>query len=592
MNTAMKTTETLTAQKELWGSDVVAETVRALGYRYIALVPGASFRGLHDSLVNHLGNHDPEMIVCLHEGHAVAIADGFSRVANEPMAVALHSNVGLMHATMSIFNAWCDRRPMLILGATGPVDAHKRRPWIDWIHTARDQGALVRHYTKWDDQPASAEAAVESVLRADQIARTAPTGPVYVCLDAEMQESRLDREVKVPDVRRYAPPRPPAAAGEDMERIVTLLRTARAPVLLFGRGSRAADDWNRRVALAERLGALVLTTLHNASVFPTEHGLHALAPVGERPTDAEAEVLAAADLIVSFDWHDLAGFLAARSGASQTQEPVAATIVHCSLDSYVHNGWSMDHQALPAVDLRVLADPDRFVAQLLERLDVEKDWPPASPLVAAERHWTLAAPEGPDEAAPFNSEQLAYTLAAFGRERPVTFARLAFGWPRQASRFRTPLDFLGKDGGGAVGTGPGHTIGAAIALRDSGRMTVGVIGDGDYLMGVNALWTASRGEVPMMLVVSNNRSYFNDEVHQERMARERGRPVENKWIGQRLDDPPPDIIALARAQGFSGGAPVSSVAELRAELEKGAAVVAAGGRYVIDALIVPGYSSK
>lgn len=575
---------------ERWGSDVVAETIRALGYRHVALVPGASFRGLHDSLVNHLGNHDPAMIVCLHEEHAVAIADGFSRVAQEPMAVILHSNVGLMHATMTIFNAWCDRRPMLIIGATGPVDAHRRRPWIDWIHTARDQGALVRHYTKWDDQPASAEAAVESLLRADQIARTAPTGPVYVCLDAEMQEARLDREVTVPDVRRFAPPRPAAAPAEDLAGTLAILRAARAPVLLIGRVSRGSADWQRRIALAERLGATVLTTTHNAPGFPTEHPLHGLAPVGERPNDAEMALLREADAIVSLDWHDLAGFLSARCGASQSQKPLATPIVHCSLDAQVANGWSMDHQALPACDIKVAADPDRFIAQLLEAIGA--DWRPAAPLIPADRHWTLDAPEGPDRSAVFNSEQLAFTVSEFARDREVTFARLSFGWPRSACRFRTPLDFLGKDGGGAVGTGPGHSVGAAIALRDSGRMTVGVIGDGDYLMGVNALWTASHQRVPLLLVIANNRSYFNDEVHQERMARQRGRPVENKWIGQRLDDPAPDLIGLARSQGFEGGTPVRSVDEFIAELERGAAVVAAGGRYIVDALIAPGYSER
>lgn len=575
-----------------WGSDVVAETIRALGYRHVALVPGASFRGLHDSLVNHLGNHDPAMIVCLHEEHAVAIADGFSRVAQEPMAVILHSNVGLMHATMTIFNAWCDRRPMLIIGATGPVDAHRRRPWIDWIHTSRDQGALVRPYTKWDDQPASAEAAVESVLRADQIARTLPMGPVYVCLDAEMQETELDRQVHVPDVARFRPPRPAAAPAEDLQRVLEVLREARKPLLLIGRVSRDSGDWDRRIALAEALGATVLTTTHNAPGFPTEHPLHGLAPIGERPNEAEIALLKGADAIVSLDWHDLAGFLSARSGASQTQMPLATPIIHCSLDGHVANGWSMDHQAVAAVDVRIAADPDRFVGQLLEAVTAAGGWPAAAPIIASGEHWTVSAATGPDRAAIFNSEQLAFTVAAYAEGRDVTFARLSFGWPRSACRFRTPLDFLGKDGGGAVGTGPGHTIGAAIALRDSGRMTIGVIGDGDYLMGVNALWTASRDRVPMMLIVANNRSYFNDEVHQERMARARSRPVENKWIGQRLDDPPPDIIGLARAQGFEGGNPVRSVDELLAELERGAAIVAAGGRYIIDALIVPGYSDK
>ena len=158
---------------ETYGSDVVADVLRALDLPFVALNPGASFRGLHDSIVNHLGNEQPQMLLCLHEEHAVALAHGYAKVAERPLAVVLHSNVGLMHGTMAIFNAWCDRVPMLILGATGPVDAARRRPWIDWIHTARDQGALVRPYVKWDDQPASATAAVESVLRAHLISTTA-----------------------------------------------------------------------------------------------------------------------------------------------------------------------------------------------------------------------------------------------------------------------------------------------------------------------------------------------------------------------------------------------------------------------------------
>src|SRR5476651_556094 len=188
-----------------FGSDVAAETLRALDIPFVALNPGSSYRGLHDSIVNHLGNERPRMLVCLHEESAVALAHGWAKVTGRPMAAAVHSNVGLMHATMAFFNAWCDRMPMVVLGATGPVDATKRRPWIDWIHTARDQGALVRGYTKWDDQPASPVAAREAVLRAGWIANTAPRGPTYINLDAEMQESKLAEPVAPIDCQRFMP---------------------------------------------------------------------------------------------------------------------------------------------------------------------------------------------------------------------------------------------------------------------------------------------------------------------------------------------------------------------------------------------------
>src|SRR3974390_1070573 len=188
-----------------FGSDVVAEVLRDLDIPYIALNPGASYRGLHDSLVNHIGNAAPQMLLCLHEEAAVAIAHGYAKVTDKAMAAAVHSNVGLFHATMAIFNAWCDRMPIVVLGATGPVDAAKRRPWIDWIHTAADQGAIVRHYTKWDDQPASPAAAREALLRGHWIANTAPMGPVYINLDAEMQETKLADPLAPIDAGRFMP---------------------------------------------------------------------------------------------------------------------------------------------------------------------------------------------------------------------------------------------------------------------------------------------------------------------------------------------------------------------------------------------------
>src|SRR5690242_18555094 len=227
-----------------FGSDVVADALRATDIPYIALNPGASYRGLHDSLVNYLGNERPQMLLCLHEESAVAIAHGYAKVTGKAMAAAVHSNVGLMHATMAVFNAWCDRMPLVLLGATGPVDAVKRRPWIDWIHTARDQGALVRGYTKWDDQPASPAAAREAVLRAAWIANTAPRGPTYVNLDAGMQEEALTAPVAPIDAKRYMPPAESAPAQDLIAQAAGLLRNARHPLILAGRVSRSEAAWD------------------------------------------------------------------------------------------------------------------------------------------------------------------------------------------------------------------------------------------------------------------------------------------------------------------------------------------------------------
>src|ERR1700710_440654 len=214
-----------------FGSDVVAETLRALDVPYIALNPGASYRGLHDSLVNYLGNSAPQMLLCLHEESAVAIAHGYAKVTGKAMAAAVHSNVGLMHATMAIFNAWCDRMPILILGATGPVDAMKRRPGIDWIHPSADQGALIRNYTKWDDQPASAGAARESVLRAYWTSNAHPQGPTYINLDAEVQEGKLSAPLPPIDNKRYMPPIVASPGAALVKKAADLLKAAKRPVI-------------------------------------------------------------------------------------------------------------------------------------------------------------------------------------------------------------------------------------------------------------------------------------------------------------------------------------------------------------------------
>jgi thiamine pyrophosphate-dependent acetolactate synthase large subunit-like protein len=558
-----------------WASDAIAATLRALDVPYIALVPGASYRGLHDSLVNFLGNERPQMLVCLHEEHAVAIAHGYYRVCERMMAAGLHANVGLMHAVMSIFNAWCDRAPVLVLGATGPVDATKRRPWIDWIHTARDQGALVRDYTKWDDQPSSAAAAQESLLRAALLANTAPCGPVYVCLDAGLQESRLDSLPPLPDVARFTPPPSARPAEEVVLRAAGLLDAAKRPVILAGRVGRSEAAWQSRIVLAERLGARVLTSLKAAAAFPTDHPLHA-APPSTFLNPAGAEVLREADVILSLDWLDLGGTLKSAYGAND----IAAKVIQVSVDLHSHRGWSMDYFGLPPVDCHLLAEPDVAVPLLLDAVTRAK---PASAPAKANAPAAVVMSGEPTVAA------LAAALNEALGDAATSIIRTPLSWDGSFRAFRHPLDYLGSDGGAGVGSGPGMAVGAALALRGSGRIPVAILGDGDFLMSATALWTATHYRVPLLVVVANNRSYFNDELHQERVARERGRPVENRWIGQRLAEPEIDLAAIGRAQGATGFGPVTDAGALLATFRAAIDAVRAGEVAVVDVRVAGGY---
>lgn len=560
----------------IWGSDAVAAMLRKLDIPYLALNPGSSFRGLHDSLVNHLGNEQPQMLLCLHEEHAVAVAHGYAKVAGHPMGVILHSNVGLMHGAMAIYNAWCDRVPMLILGATGPFDAAERRPWIDWLHTAKDQAALIRPYIKWDDQPVSVPATLESLLRAVNLTRATPMAPTYVCLDVSMQERRLEAMPEFPDPARYRAPSTSVPASDDIAAAAALLAGARNPLILLGRLSRDPRDWARRVALAERLKARVLTDIKVGAVFPTDHELHAAKP-GHFLDETGAQHIREADVIAAFDWVDLAGTLKQGGGAA------GAKVINVALDHHLHNGWSMDHQALPPADLYLSGDPDLTLHLIADELGVgagpEPDTLPALPALRLG-----------SEAGELDVVSLAAAIGEVLRDEIVSLVRLPLGWAGDSWHFRHPLDYLGSDGGAGIGSGPGMLIGAALALRGSGRLPVAVLGDGDTMMGVSALWTAARYKLPFLAIVSNNRSFYNDEIHQERVARTRDRPVENKWIGQRIGDPDIDIAAIARAQGLVGIGPVSSTDELVTAVREGAAAAKAGASVLIDARVKPGYN--
>lgn len=567
--------------KRRWGSDVIAETLRSIDVPYVVLNPGASFRGLHDSIVNHLGNKRPQMLLVLHEEHAVAIAHGYAKVTGRPLAAILHSNVGLMHGSMAIFNAFADRVPVLVLGATGPIDGAKRRPWIDWLHTAQDQGALVRHFVKFDAQVISATSAQEAILRANLIATTAPRGPVYVCFDAAMQEAELEpggiATGSFSEPARFEAAAPVVPSPHSVSRAADLLSSAKRPVILAGRVSRSEEAWLQRIKLAERIGARVLTDLKVGAAFPTNHPLHAAPPAFFLSLE-HIDVLKEADVVLSLDWLDLGGTLKQVWGKSS----VPSKVIQVSVDQYVHNGWSMDHHSLSPIDLNILTEPDVTVSELLSAL---------GPSSAEQLRQAPALRESARLIGDAISiEMVASALRQCLRDRDACLIRLPLGWSGECWDFAHPLDYLGYDGGGGIGSGPGMAVGAALALRGTSRVPVAIIGDGDFLMGVSALWTAAHEGVPLLIIVCNNLSFFNDELHQERVAKDRGRPIENRWIGQRIADPAPDLSMLASGQGLVGIGPIEHPDELAASVMQGITQVLEGRSVVIDVRVKPGYS--
>jgi acetolactate synthase-1/2/3 large subunit len=566
----------------LFGSDLIAFALREQGFPYIALNPGASYRGLHDSLVNYLGNETPRIIVCMHEEHAVGIAQGYAKVTDRAMAVAVHSNVGLMHASMAIFNAWCDRAPVVVIGATGPMDAKQRRPWIEWIHTTIDQGGLVRGYTKWDDQPGSAEAAVESIRRGTMIANARPSGPVYVNLDVSIQEAELPEWPQLRDVTQFATPPDAEPPRAELEKAVEILSRARRPFIFSGRTTRSEEGWRQRIKLAEMIDARVTTHMKLPTSFPNTHPAF-MGETGWRLKGAMLDRIRDADAILILDWLDAGGIVSLAFPDGSEMPP----IINVSNDFHVHTGWNMDYGSLPAVDVNIPTVPETAVARLIEELEPTRGGAPA----AAPRKIEIDPPPASGEIGLMDMAR-AFAKATEGEKICITGRPL--GWPANANVIDHPLDFLGHTGGGGLGGGPSIAVGVALALRErkSERIAVAILGDGDFTMGNTAVWSAVSMRLPVLFLVANNHSYYNDENHQKHVAEKRGRPVENAPVGQRMEDPVPDLAAMGRAQGAEGEGPVTDLADLPAALRKALARVRAGATYVLDVHVRPEYVGK
>jgi thiamine pyrophosphate-dependent acetolactate synthase large subunit-like protein len=414
-------------------------------------------------------------------------------------------------------------------------------------------------------------AAYEALMRAAQMANTAPRGPTYINLDAALQEAKIGPLPALPDVSRFRAPPSVFPSEECVKEAAQLLSAAKNPAMLIGRVSRDLDAWKARVAFAEKLQAKVFTDIKTPAAFPTDHPLHAAPPA----TFPDGALLKEADVVLSLDWVDTAGTLKAAWG----EAPIGAKVIRVSVDAHVHRGWSSDYQGLPPSDVYLMCEPDVAVPLLIDAVRTRPAAvsPRVEPRFEEDKAVTIRA--------------LARVFNELTQGMEVCLSKLPLGWNGAYRHFRHPLDYLGADGGGGVGAGPGLTVGAALALKGSGRMVVGIVGDGDFLMGNTALWTATHYRLPCLFLVANNRSFYNDELHQERVAKTRGRPVENKWIGQRIDEPDIDLAMMARAQGAVGIGPVRELSQLRSSVEEGIKKVQAGEVCVVDVRVMPGYDS-
>ncbi len=558
-----------------YGSDLVVDLLRAYGIRYVPMNPGASWRGLHDSFVNY-GRGNPELVLCTHEKIAALMAHGYAKVTGEPTAAVVHDVVGLMQATMGLYNSYLDQVPVLVLGGTGPLAVGKRRPHFEWVHTAVTQGALVRDFVKWDDQVLDAAGAVEGFRRAVQIATTEPAGPVYLCYDLAFQEEAIPDGIRV-----AAQPAPPGkqfpADPEALDHIAGVMLSAEQPVIIAGRVGRHSDAVRPLARFAELCGAVVLDQRWRYNM-PNTHPL--------RTTEQDA--IAGADAVLALDVTDLHGALTVADsgrGSRPSLTRSGARVMEVRLDLLEGNGWAPKFETAVGVDLSLLANTQSALPALVERAE---DWARqastddrdrvasrrarlAETLGARRDRHRRAAEEHADDI-PVSTARLAAELrdVVAGSDWVLTGSDLG-GWVDRL----WDIDDWSRFPGRSLGTGTqlGIAAGVALAYRDTAKIVVDIQPDGDLLFDAGALWTIAHHRLPMLVVMFDNRCYYNDVPHQVAVARQRGRDESRARIGMDIDGPAPDYAALARSFDWFALGPVERPDEVRPALERALAVV-------------------
>jgi len=572
--------------KTRWNSDVIVDLMRDYDFPYVPLNPGSSFRGLHDSLVNY-GGDDPKMLLCPHENIAIQIAHGYAKATGEPLTAIVHNLVGLLHSCMAVYYAYIDRAPIFIMGATGPMDTGQRRPRTDWIHTANIQGNAIRDFTKWDDQPVGIASVPSSFARAYGIMMTEPQGPVYTCYDTQLLETPLDAKVAMPRPEAQRVPSQIAPDDAALTEAAAWLAAAKNPVLLADWSSRMPHGYDALVALAETVSAPVIDIGARLN-FPSHHDLNA-------SLHADA-VLKDADLILCLDardWEKVTTVLDSNTRQVTSLVPKSAKWVDISFADLEISSWSTDYQRPLQADLRILADTAAAIPLLAKKCRALLNKSAAKKKRVGVRRRKLA------KLHQASRQAWARKSRAKWNSKPMTTARLAAeiwavirdedwvatssdlnGWTKRLWNFDKPYRFPGA----ALGTSTqiGIALGVALAHRDKKRLVLDIQPDGDLMFDPGALWVAAKYEIPMLVVMYNNRSYYNDWEHQIRMAKKRGTPEARAHIGMDIQNPEVDFAGLARSMGWYAEGPIEDGNDVGDALRRAIKEVKAGRPALVD----------
>lgn len=583
--------EALTTERS--GADCMIDVLRAFDFEYVCANPGSSFRGLHESLVNYGGNRKPEFLTCCHEESSVAMAHGYAKIAGRPLAVFAHGTVGLQHASMAVYNAYCDLVPVfLVVGNT--LDATARRPGVEWTHSVQDAAVLVRDFAKWDDVPMSLPHFAESMARAYKVAITPPMGPVLIVADTELQERPVaaDYRLRVPKLVRPAPPQGDSGAVAETAR---LLAAAAHPVIVAERAARTPAGVGLLVELAELLQAAFIDQAGRMN-FPSRHPLN-------QSRRARA-VVAEADVILGLEVSDFWGTVNTfRDQLHRSVRRVAgadAKMISISSRDLSIRANYQEFQRFPEVDIAMAADAEATLPALIEavrhlvtderkRIFAERGAALAAASQASLDRSRLDATYGWD-ASPISTARLCAEIWQAVRQEDwslVSYLNPVSGWPLRLWDFTRHHQFIGGSGGSGLGYTAPAAVGAALANRAHGRLSVNIQSDGDLMYAPGILWTAAHHRIPLLTVMHNNRAYHQEVMHLQRMANRHNRGVDRASIGTTLENPEIDFARLAQSMGMSAEGPIANPRDLAPALARAVALVKRGEPALVDVVTQP-----
>jgi thiamine pyrophosphate-dependent acetolactate synthase large subunit-like protein len=569
------------------GSDFMVDVIKSLDIKYLPCNPASSFRALHESLIDYGGNKQPEFLTCMHEESAVGMAHGYFKIAGKPLMTVVHGTVGLQHAAMGIYNAWCDRVPVIILGGND-MDAAHRPPGVPTFHSAQDINALVRDFTKWDDTPVSAQHFAQSFVRMYKIATTPPYGPVMMSLDAGLQQEPIHDIGEKLYIPRFVASSPPQGDTGAVKEAARLLANAERPVIVVDRAARTPNGIKLLVQLAEALQSPVVD-MNGRMNFPKTHYL-------SRPPN----VIGQADVIIGLElsdfWGVVNGFVDNNEhgiGYNQSKIKAGTKLISINSVELLTKSNYQDFQRFQVVDVSMPADAEATLPALIEAVKsalpndrkdaIAKRGDAIRKAYAAGRENVKKAAAIAWDASPISTARL--VMETWAQIKDLDWSLVASegnvsNWPLRLWPMEQHHHWIGRSGGYGVGYGAPGSIGAALANRDLGRFSVSIQSDGDLMYAPGVLWTAARHKIPLLAVMHNNRGYHQETMHVQRLANFRNRVAylgnDLAPLGTGIQNPDIEYHKLAESMGWWAKGPIKDPADLAPAIKEAVAVVRSG----------------